>query len=120
AAAPVPRRTRAAALLAHAPFTDSSRATYRKLLDPRQPQELQLAAVRAVRIVSSADVSGLLLERWRGYSPAVRTDVLSALAGRPAWATALLDALAEKKLAPADVGPAARGALFKHRDPKVQ
>src|SRR6185295_3074734 len=85
-----------------------------------EPQELQLAAVRAVRIVPSQDVPGLLLERWRGYSPAVRTEVLAALAGRPAWAAALLDAIAAKKLAPNDVGPAARGALFKHRDPKVQ
>jgi putative heme-binding domain-containing protein len=119
-AAPVARRVRAAALLAHAPFGAANRNVFRTLLDPRQPQELQLAAVRAARVAAAGDVPALLLAGWRGYSPAVRAEVLAALAGRPAWAAALLDAVAAKTLSPADVGPAARAALARHRDPKVR
>jgi putative membrane-bound dehydrogenase-like protein len=117
--APPARRSRAAALLVHAPFDGASRDILRKLLDPRQPQELQIAAVRALRIVASDEVPPLLLAGWRGYSPAVRRDVLSALVSRPAWSTALLDAVAAKGLAAADVDPSTRGLLLKHRDAKV-
>jgi putative membrane-bound dehydrogenase-like protein len=118
AAAPAVR-TRAVGLLAHAELGDAE-AVFRDLLDARQPQDLQLAAVRALRGTGSAAVPPLLLARWKGYSPAVRVEALAALSGRPAWAAALLDAVAAKAVAPADVGPAARAVLLGHRDPKVQ
>ncbi len=88
----VDARAQAAQLLAGAEATIAIPAL-RELLDPRQPQPVQLAAVRALRSTAAADVPALMLERWSGYTPAVRAEVLNTLSGRSAWANALLDAV---------------------------
>jgi putative membrane-bound dehydrogenase-like protein len=117
--APVPARTQAVRLLGRA---DASVAlpALRALLDPRQPQPVQLAAVRAVRNSTFADVPGLLLERWSSSTPAVRAEVLAVLSVRPAWAAALLDAVASRKVLLADVDAPRRALLLKHRDASVR
>ena len=115
----VAERTKALQLLAHADFGRSGKV-FLSLLDPRQPPELQLAAVRALRSTAAPAVPELLLERWRGYSPAVRGEVVAALSARPAWTKVLLDAIAGGRVAAAHIDPPRRAALLKHRDPKLR
>jgi putative heme-binding domain-containing protein len=112
-------RTQATLLLAHADPA-AARPTLRALLDPRQPQPLQLAAVRALRATAAADVPPLLLERWSGYTPVVRAEALSTLTGRTAWARALLDAVASRQVAVSHIDAPRRVLLLKSRDPQVQ
>jgi putative membrane-bound dehydrogenase-like protein len=112
-------RARAVGQLAHAPLTQTG-ATLRALLDPRQPQDLQLAAVRALRGTNADAVPEILLGEWKAYSPAVRAEVLATLSARPRWSEALLDALAAKTVASADVGPATRAILLGHPDASIQ
>ncbi|HEY8503888.1 MAG TPA: PVC-type heme-binding CxxCH protein, partial [Gemmataceae bacterium] len=113
------QRARAAQLLAHGRFAET-RPLFEPLLDPRQPPDLQLAAVRALRNVPDREVAPLLLGGWSGYSPAVRAEVTAVLSSRPEWAAALLDAVAAKTVAPADLGPTTRATLEQHRDPEVR
>lgn len=108
-------RSQAIQLLAHAELT-ASMPTLGTLLEARQPPAIQLAVVRAVRSTRSAEVPGLLLERWSGYTPAVRSEVLSCLSSRPQWTSALLDALAAKKIPITDVDLPRRTLLLQHRD----
>lgn len=112
-------RTQATLLLAHADPA-VARPALRMLLDPRQPQPLQLAAVRALRAMAGADVPALLLERWSGYTPVVRAEALSTLTGRTAWAKALLDAVASGRVAASHIDTPQRSLLLKNRDAEVQ
>lgn len=112
-------RTQATLLLAHADPA-VARPALRQLLDSRQPQPLQLAAVRALRATAAADVPSLLLERWTGFTPVVRAEALSTLTGRTAWAKALLDAVASGRVAAGQIDAPRRSLLLKNRDAEVQ
>jgi putative heme-binding domain-containing protein len=90
------------------------------LLDPRQPQPVQLAAVRTLRSGTAGDVPKLLLERWSSYTPAVRAEVLVSLSGRLAWTNALLDAVSARQVSAAHVDAPRRALLVNHRDAKVR
>jgi putative heme-binding domain-containing protein len=112
-------RTQAIQLLAHAAF-DSTRSTFRRLLGVRQPQEVQLAAVRALRATGTAGVPALLLDAWSGFTPPVRGEAVATLSSRGPWALALLDAVAAKKVPANHVDSARRAVLVKHRDAAVR
>jgi putative heme-binding domain-containing protein len=117
--ADVAARTQAVQLLARAE-AGTAIPKLQALLDPRQPQPVQLAVVRALRNINSAAVPGSLLERWPSFTPAVRAEALGTLSARAAWTHALLDALTARRVAIADVDAPRRALLLKHRDTKVQ
>jgi putative heme-binding domain-containing protein len=100
-------------LISYGPF-DLLAANVSELLTPAQPQELQLAAVRALSTPSNPKVGPLLLEPWSSYSPAVRREVTEALLARPERVRALLDAIAKKKVLPLQLEPARLDQLRKH------
>jgi putative heme-binding domain-containing protein len=117
--APAAARARAAGLLVHVPFAESKPA-FESLLDPNRPTDLQLAAIRALRSVPADEVPAMLLRNWKGYTPAVRQEALTTLTGRAACSLALLDAVANKTVAAADLGTVPRAVLGTHRDPRVR
>src|SRR5262249_10269816 len=71
-------RITAARLLGSGPFATAAPAL-QELLAPRQPGELQMAAVRALSLHDHSKVGAILLAQWGSYSPAVRREVLEAL-----------------------------------------
>src|SRR5262249_10092287 len=91
-----------------------------ELLDPRQAPEVQLAVVRTVTPLAQPDVAPLLLERWSGYSPAVRRECAEALFARPERILALLDAVEKKQVLSNQLEPARILLLRKHRDETVR
>src|SRR5262249_40423018 len=117
--AAVADRAQAIRHLAHADPA-RTRDTFRGLLDVRQPAEVQLAAVRALRATRTADVPALPLERWRARTRAVRAEVVNPLAGWSDWAPALLDAVADGRVPPADLDAPRRNLLLKHPEAKVR
>jgi putative heme-binding domain-containing protein len=66
-----------------------------KLLDARQPLEIQLAAVAALASADVPEVVPVLLANWSSYTPKVQTAVVDALFSRQNRLPGLLDA-AEK------------------------
>jgi putative membrane-bound dehydrogenase-like protein len=86
------------------------------LLEPAAPPELQAAAVAAVARSRRDDGPTVLLARWPTYAPALRGAVLDALTARSKWAAALLDAVAQGRVRPADVDAARRQALLAAKD----
>jgi putative membrane-bound dehydrogenase-like protein len=52
---------------------------FRSLIDPRQPDAVQSAAVRAYGRVKGDEPGAFLLKNWRALSPAVRGDAADAL-----------------------------------------
>jgi len=117
-AAAVASKMRSLHLLAHAEFS-TGKPAFEAALDPRQPQETQLAAVRALRATADAGAPAVLLARWASYTPAVRGEVISTLSGRPAWAAALLDAVAAGTVARSQIDSTRQAILRNHRDQMV-
>lgn len=112
-------RTAAIQMLAHAPF-DRAKPTFRQLLDVRQPQEVQQAAVRALRSTGAAGVPAIVLDAWHGFTPPVRGEAVTALSSRTPWALALLDAVNAKTVPAAHIDSSRRAVLLRHRDATIR
>ncbi len=85
-------RTDAIEALALAPFEDV-RETLARLLDPRHPVPIQLAALATLASFRSPAVATLVLDAWRALGPEARGEAVELLLSRPAWTDSLLDAL---------------------------
>lgn len=84
------------------------------LLTPREPAEVQTAALKAIARTRSERVPGLLLEGWPHHSPPLRSAVLGSLLSRPEWLDKLLDAIEAGQIGSADISAADRQRLLKH------
>lgn len=119
ASAAEPLRLEAARLLGTTSFADAG-PTLVSLLQPDQPQQMQLAAVGALDDLDDDHVGQVLVSHFSSFSPQVRAAALSALLKRPSRAMALLDAISAGKLHPVDVPSAQATFLLRHNDPKVR
>ena len=90
------------------------------LLDPKQPQEVQLAAVRALAIHGQPDLPQKLLAAYRGMTPALRGEVVHQLLSRGPWVTTILDAIDDRTLSIGDIPFGRRATLLRHADEAVR
>jgi putative membrane-bound dehydrogenase-like protein len=65
--------------------------------------DVRAEACRALASYSGPDVAAAVLKGWNTYPPTVRTEAVNLLAGRKAWARALLDAVGRKDVPRTDV-----------------
>jgi putative membrane-bound dehydrogenase-like protein len=112
-------RLSAARLLGYAPFPTAAPAL-QSLLGPRQPGELQLAAVRALSLQDDPSVGRLLLDPWPSYTPAVRREVLEGVFARKDRLPALFKSLKDKKVALGQLEPFRVQQLRAHPDPDLR
>ena len=84
------------------------------LIQTKSTLTRQRAALDALGRVGGARISEVLLSRWRGYSPALRVEVLNILFSRPEWLQALLDALEREQVPPTQIDPAHQQTLLTH------
>ncbi|MBX3412070.1 MAG: c-type cytochrome [Pirellulales bacterium] len=89
------------------------------LIDGRQPQEIQLAALAALSRFSDDGVAELVLTAWPSLGPRVRAEAGEVLFARPQRIAALLAALESKRIAGTDLDPARLKALVKHNDREI-
>jgi len=94
---------------------DSDRERLLKLLDPRVPNRVQLAAVAALG-GNDPKTADALIAGWKRYSPPLREAVLDTLLSREASTAALLSSLEDKCTPLSDIGPAHRRRLLGQRD----
>jgi putative membrane-bound dehydrogenase-like protein len=113
------QRLAAVRLLAFAPFATAAPAL-QELLDPRNPGDLQLAAVRSLAQHQNAKVAEMLLASWSRYSPAVRREVLEALFARADRLDTLLTAVEQKKILIGQLDPFRVEQLRKHPNAGVR
>jgi putative heme-binding domain-containing protein len=117
--APVADRVRAIGLIAYDDF-DRVKSLLNELLDPRQPPQVQRAAVAALSGAHSPDVAPVLLARWGSYTPAVRNDVITALLAYPNRLPPLLDAVEVGRVRATDIPASRRAATTQHADAKIR
>ncbi len=113
--APPEDRIQAVELLACAAF-ERSAPTLSSLLDPRRPQPVQLAAVRALAGHRHDRVPSSLLARYRQSTPPVRAEIVQALLARTERTETLLEAIDAGTVATFDVPAVRRSLLLNHKD----
>jgi putative membrane-bound dehydrogenase-like protein len=101
---PALERAASIQLLGHGPFA-LLKPIAPDLLRPQEPQEVQLAAVRALGQHLPREVPEILLAAWSGYSPTVRREVLEALVARPERVDSLLRALEQRRVIANQIEP---------------
>jgi len=106
-------RVPAVRLLSHLPW-EKAEPVLTRLLTDDPAQEVRLAAVRALAAHGRADVPGLLLKPWKGYTPAVRREVTEALLRQPDWALALLKEVEADRIKPGDIDAPRATLLLAH------
>ncbi len=112
-------RLGAIALLSGSPYKELEPIVAR-LLDARQPLEIQLAAIRAVASLDEPQVAGLLLGAWQSSTPKVQAAAIDAVFSRQNRLPNLLDALAAKKIPVAGLEPIRRAQLLENPNPQIR
>jgi putative heme-binding domain-containing protein len=91
----------------------------RKVLDPKEPPELQ-AAVDSLAAFDDPAVSPILLDNWRTYDPEVRQKALLALLENRDRAPVLLKAMESHQIEPSAFDASARDRLLENPDPGIR
>jgi putative heme-binding domain-containing protein len=112
------RRIEALALLGFDDFAPL-KETVTPLLDQRQPQDVQRAAITAIAGSNRPEVAALLMERWPTYSPATRTQVIEAMLAAQSRLRPLLDAIESGQVPAHEIPFARRAVLLRSRDPEL-
>src|SRR5262249_15816656 len=113
---PEPQRRQAISLLG---CFSRAREVLPALLDARQPQDIQIAALRALADDDSPEVAALLLKPCRQYAPHARAAPPAARPSRAPWTPAFLQAAAHGDASIAEVEPSRRAILLQHRNPEI-
>jgi putative membrane-bound dehydrogenase-like protein len=112
-------RVAAVRLLGHAPWKTAEPALT-PLLAGDAPQEVRLAAMRALAAQPHADVGALLLQSWKGLTPALRREATEALLRQPQRIKLLLAAIEAGKVKAGDLDPARVRQLLNHKDQDIR
>ena len=112
-------RLQAVRYLAHLPLTSVQDSLVRLLQDDPS-QEVRIAAVRSLAAHPERQVAVLLLKPWRGYTPAVRREVLEAMFRNPLRINTVLDEIEAKRLKPGDLDPLRMRQLLAHKNPTIR
>lgn len=91
-----------------------------KLLDLRQPGEVQLAALGVLDRFNDPELPAVLLKNWETLSPRLRAAAGDALLSRPERSKALLDAVETKTFAPQNLDATQIKRLMIHKDAAIQ
>lgn len=83
-----------------------------QMIGPKEPIEIQSAALAAIRRAKNPAVVSMLLEPWEQYTPQLRSMVLDVLLSRPPWIEALLSELEAGRLLASEIDPAYRERLL--------
>ncbi len=96
------------------------RDLFAKLLDPKQPEAVQAAAVRALGRIPGEETGKLLLGHWREFPSAVRGAAADALYRDPARIPMVLDAVEKGRIQAWTLGFRHRRQVMMHRDPALR
>ena len=118
-ARPMAARLDAVRLLVHIPW-DAARPALEKLLAEAQPNEVRTAAVGVLSTHKRPEVAPILLAPLKGAMPALRREILEAMARQPERLDFLLGEIEGKRLAPGELGIPLIRQLVSHAVPAIR
>ena len=83
------------------------------LLQPRQPEEIQMAATRALIVLPHPKSTEILLDAWRSFTASLQNVALDGMLREPKRVPSLLDAVEAGTVQPWTIRGARRGRLFR-------
>ena len=89
------------------------------ILNTAPSTPLKQTALEMIVRRSSSRVPDILLKNWARHIPALRSSIVARLLSRSSWITALLDAVEDNRVSPADIDPVSRLRLSRNSDPKI-
>jgi putative heme-binding domain-containing protein len=90
------------------------------LLDSRQPQLVQQAAVATLSRFQEAAVGSALVEAWPTFGPKLRSVAAEAIFSRADWLVEFLDAIVKEEIPGSDLEPSRFRLLAQHADRRVR
>jgi putative heme-binding domain-containing protein len=111
-------RLEAIEVLGVASFAQSREALI-ACLAPRQPAEVQIAAIKTLATHSAAEVAPALLRSWPGFAPKARDAALTVLMAREERAVALLEAVGKGAIKPTELSAAQVESLAHSKNKKI-
>ena len=90
-----------------------------RLMDAKEPQELQLAALEALGSYREPAVADILIKSWPKLTPTLRDKATTLLLSRTDRIAKLLDAIEAKKILPAQLSVAAKATLGRQKTPAL-
>ncbi|MPZ17846.1 MAG: c-type cytochrome [Luteitalea sp.] len=100
--------------------TPGAREILQKLLRPDEEQEIQLAAIRTIGTFDDFGLFEHVVQSWRSFSPAVRSEAGEMLLASKDRVAVLLEAMKNGDVAPAHIDPATRRRLLTYSDRTLQ
>ena len=114
-----PERLRALRTLTLAPF-DTVAEALRALLTARHSDRIQRASLDALDTFRSPEVASIVIDRWRGMSPAIRERALQMLFSRRERLLLLLEAVEEERIAATVIDAKRRAQLLGFSDERIR
>lgn len=96
------------------------RPLFERLIDPREAEPVQVAAIAALGRLPGPEAGKLLIARWRSMTPAVRQQASDALFRDPGRLNLVMDALRTEAIQPWTLGFRQKRQLIMHRDDKIR
>ncbi|MFN0198563.1 MAG: PVC-type heme-binding CxxCH protein [Planctomycetaceae bacterium] len=115
----VPKRVSAIKTLGLASFAELQEPLT-GLLDLRQPQPIQSAALETLAKYNEPAVAEILLEAWPTLSPQLRASATETLFSRTEWIMAFLDAVEAEKVPLSEIDPVRVQLLKQDRNEEIQ
>jgi putative heme-binding domain-containing protein len=91
-----------------------------KLLDPVEPQDVQLATLDVLAEYKDPSIAQLVIAQWKEYMPVVCARAIRLLLSRDEWAEEYLAAVAEGKTPAAQIDTVGRTKLLQHRKVSIR
>ncbi|MDA0833774.1 MAG: c-type cytochrome [Planctomycetota bacterium] len=116
--AEVPARVSAIRTLGLASFDDLEESLT-GLLDLRQPQPVQSAALETLAKFKESAVATILIDAWPTLSPQLRANATETLFSRPEWVQLFLDAVEAGTIPPNEIDPVRVQLLKQDRNEEI-
>jgi putative membrane-bound dehydrogenase-like protein len=119
--APEDRRIASVRLIGASPYSSAAdRRGLLRLLSPRNSAALQSATLAALGHNADRETAAQLLAGWKGYTPALKPQLLDLVLGRDAWRDELLTALEKGTVPPGQIDAPRRQRLLTHKSEDVR
>jgi len=88
-------------------------------LDPRNPTELQLAAIDSLSGILKSETPKALIQNWNQSSPKIRDKIIKTLLTKKTWTLELLEAAAKRPEIAKSLSVAQKGILLRNGDESI-
>lgn len=113
-------RSTAAALLGYTSFNKSSKVL-KKLMDARNPPEVQMEAIASLAKLGDVRGGAILTDKstWPNYTPRVKSAVIAAMVSKPEFVKVLFKGIKQGTIAAAEISSTDRQRLMKFKDKEI-